>query len=73
MKDHTLLDELLELSISERILLAESLWESIVVHSEEVPITEEQKAELDRRLAGLEQGDIETESWEAVKRRLQNR
>ena len=73
MKEQQLLEEMLELSVSERILLAESLWESIVLHPDEVPITTVQKEELDRRLAEIERGEVETESWDTIKKRFENR
>ena len=73
MKEQELLEEMLELSISERILLAESLWDSIVLHPDEVPMTTAQKEELDRRLAEIQRGEVETESWDTVKKRFENR
>lgn len=73
MKNQDILDDLLELSVSERILLVESLWESIAIQPEDVPMTDAQREELDRRLAALERGELGTASWGDVKRRLQNR
>ncbi|MCC5664899.1 addiction module protein [Nostoc sp. CHAB 5784] len=39
-----------ELSVSERIQLAEDLWDSILTTPDKVPLNDEQKQELDRRL-----------------------
>ncbi len=39
-----------ELSILERIKLVEDIWDSIAADQASLPLTEEQKAELDRRL-----------------------
>lgn len=47
----TLLDEINQLAIAERIQLVEDLWDSVATRSSELPISETQKAELDRRLA----------------------
>lgn len=47
----TLLDEIKQLGISERIQLVEDLWDSVATRSSDFPITEAQKTELDRRLA----------------------
>jgi putative addiction module component (TIGR02574 family) len=44
------------LSVPERILLLEEIWDSISATSENVPLTEAQKVELDRRLAACEAG-----------------
>lgn len=61
------------LSLPERILLAERLWDSIAEDAEAekaLPLTEEQKRELDNRLAAEEAGKLETFSWEEVKQWL---
>ena len=42
--------KLLELSIDERIKLVEDLWDSIASEQEVLHLTDEQRAELDRRL-----------------------
>lgn len=47
---NTLLDEIKQLDISERLQLVEDLWDSVAVRASEFPISEAQKAELDRRL-----------------------
>lgn len=47
----TLLDDIKQLDIAERIQLVEDLWDSVATRSSDFPITEAQKAELDRRLA----------------------
>lgn len=47
----TLLDEIKQLDIAERIQLVEDLWDSVASRSSDFPITEAQKMELDRRLA----------------------
>jgi len=46
----TLLDEIKQLDIAERIQLAEDLWDSVATRSSDFPITEAQKMELDHRL-----------------------
>lgn len=62
-----------KLSIAERIQLAEDLWESIPEEGADVPLTEAQKAELDRRLDDLERNPDAGESWEVVRARLYER
>jgi len=42
--------KLQELPIDERIKLVEDLWDSIAADQKALPLTPEQKAELDRRL-----------------------
>ena len=62
-------EELLKLSIAERIQLVEDLWDSIAQTPQEIPVTDAQKAELDRRLARFAQ-DSTRRTWDEVKQRL---
>ena len=59
-----------ELSISERIILAEKLWDSITDEGASIELTKMQKLELDRRLqAFLDDQDVGS-SWGEVKERI---
>lgn len=58
-----------KLSVAERIQLAEELWDSIP-ESADIPLTDTQRAELDRRLEDLEQHPDAGEPWEVVRARL---
>ncbi len=52
MSSHPLLKvDISQLSVAERIQLAEDLWDSISEQAEDVTLSEVQKQELDRRLA----------------------
>ena len=65
MRSGTLV-EVLRLPLPERIELVQAVWDSVVAQAAEVPVTEEQQAELDRRLAALE-ADPEAETpWPEV-------
>jgi putative addiction module component (TIGR02574 family) len=43
--------KLSELTVAERIQLAEDLWDSVAADTGELPLTDAQKAELELRLA----------------------
>ncbi|MFC3152295.1 addiction module protein [Litoribrevibacter euphylliae] len=58
------------LTISERIILAEALWDSIANQESEVVLTEKQKLELDARLSNYEIDQDAGSSWAAVKERI---
>jgi putative addiction module component (TIGR02574 family) len=60
------------LTPAERILLAEDLWDSVAEH-DVPPLTAEQQAELERRLAIADRGDMPYSSWQDVKQRLTRR
>ena len=61
------------LSVAERIQLAEDLWDSVAADTGDLPLTEAQAAELDRRLADLERDPESGESWTAVRARIEQR
>lgn len=67
------LSEILQLSVAERIQLVEDIWDSIAVVPEDVPLTDEQKAELDRRLESYRANPDEGISWQDLKDKLRQR
>jgi len=50
----TLLKQAAKLPLSDRIKLVEDIWDSIADEPDPFPLTEEQKCELDKRLARME-------------------
>lgn len=66
-----LLNELLKLTPAERIALAEDLWDSVAANPQDLPpLTEEERAEIDRRLAEHERDPDSAVPWEEVRARL---
>ena len=65
--------DVMSLSVPERIQLVEDIWDSIAEVPETVPLTEEQKAELDRRLDAYHQNPDEGSPWGAVRERIRKR
>ena len=63
----TQLSDILQLSIAERIQLAEDIWDSVAASPESVLVTDEQRQELDRRLQAYAQNPGEGVSWEELK------
>ena len=61
------------LSVAERIQLAEDLWDSVAAETGELPLTEAQAAELDRRLADFERDPQAGASWQEVRARIEQR
>lgn len=59
-----------ELTASEKILLAEELWDSVAAKEQLIPITDEQKKELDLRLASYSTAPEAGDSWENVRDRI---
>ena len=61
-----------ELTPSEKILLAEELWDSVASDERLFPLTEDQKLELDARLASYLADPKTGDSWENVRNRISN-
>lgn len=54
MRGYIMNAKLLELPVEERIRIVEDLWDNIAADQKSLPLTAEQKAELDRRLDAYE-------------------
>ncbi len=65
--------DILNLSVPERILLVEDIWDSVAEVPDIVPLTEEQKKELDRRLDAYHTNPTEGSPWEVVRERIRGR
>lgn len=61
-----------QLSLAERVELAQQLWDSVHADACAAPFTPEQQAELDRRIEAIDSGEIICEPWETVHDRLRS-
>uniref|UniRef100_A0A831U3Y5 Addiction module protein n=1 Tax=Geobacter metallireducens TaxID=28232 RepID=A0A831U3Y5_GEOME len=66
-------ENILYLSISERIQLVEDIWGSIANMPESIQLSEEQKLELDRRLDDYHADPDKGSPWELVRGRIRSR
>jgi putative addiction module component (TIGR02574 family) len=64
--------KLYKLSTAEKMELADALWESVLDDQNNVEITEEQRQELDKRLAQYELDKENGDTWEIVRARVSN-
>jgi putative addiction module component (TIGR02574 family) len=62
-----------KLSVDERLALVEELWDSIAESSGELPLTEAQQTELDRRLAEHQANPDDVVPWEEVRASVEAR
>ena len=60
-------------SVNDRLKLVEDVWDSIVNDQEQLPLTDQHRTELDRRLETLEKYPDRVIPWEQVKRDLGKR
>ena len=65
--------DVLSLSVSERIQLVEDIWDTIAEVPEAIGLSDEQKAELDRRLDAYHQNPEEGSPWGMVRERIRSR
>lgn len=66
----TQISDILQMSVAERIQLAEDIWDSIAAFPEAISITDTQKQELDRRLQAYAQNPNEGISWDELKEKV---
>jgi putative addiction module component (TIGR02574 family) len=64
-------DEIARLSPPERLALIAQLWDSL--EDDQLPLTDAQRAELERRMASLDQDRNEGVTWAALKAELEQR
>ena len=62
--------ELKELPSSQKLLLVSELWDDLAAHPEQVPVTREQMAEIDRRMEAYRKDPTQVTTWEAIKARI---
>jgi putative addiction module component (TIGR02574 family) len=62
-----------QMSVAERIVIVEQIWDSIAEEQGEWPLTPAQEIELDRRLECYRQSPTTGSSWEDVKARIQTK
>jgi putative addiction module component (TIGR02574 family) len=62
--------QILELPVAERIRLVELIWDSIAALPEAVSISDELRADLDRRLAEFETDPEAGSPWEEVRKQI---
>jgi len=64
------LASILDLSIAERIQLAQDIWDSVAAESDQLPLSDADRQELDRRLAAYRADPTAGASWEVVRARI---
>ena len=64
------LDQLLEMPTAERVELAQAIWESVAQNPDNVPLTQAQLEELERRLEAFERNPNAGSTWEFLKSSL---
>ena len=70
MAEDLSLADVLKLSVDERIQLVGDIWDSIAAVPEAVPLSNAQRAELDRRLDAYHRDPTAGSPWDDVRQRV---
>lgn len=62
-----------QLNVDERLALVEEIWATICADPKEFPLTDEQRAELDRRVADDDAFPDDVVPWDEVKASVRSR
>ncbi len=56
-----------KLSVAERILLVEEIWDTIAAENEAFELSQSQREELDRRIESFKANPSQGRAWEEIK------
>lgn len=73
MSEESIRTEIAKLSYEEKLRLANDLWDEIERESESLPLTDAQREEVERRLREHEANPGQYQTWEEVRRELEDR
>ena len=62
--------DLRQLSPADKLSLVTELWDDLASQPDEIPVTSEQIAELDRRMAAYRKDPTQVTTWAAIKSRI---
>jgi putative addiction module component (TIGR02574 family) len=62
--------ELRRLSPLQKLALVAELWDDLAAHPEEVPVSLEQIAEIDRRMEAYRNDPTQVTTWDAIRARI---
>jgi len=65
--------DILDLSVSERIQLAQDIWDSVAQVPESLSLSDEEKTEIERRLEAYHRDPHTGSPWSVVRDRIRNR
>ena len=68
-----LIDEINNLELSEKLLLVEDILDSIAASNSELPMSEWQEKELDRRYQKYKEGKLDLHDWKMVHEELREK
>ncbi len=73
MRPEQIKNEIDGLELSEKLLLVEDIWDSIASSNAEIPLSEWQKQELDKRYHEYRNDKLNLNDWKSVHETLRNK
>jgi putative addiction module component (TIGR02574 family) len=73
MEPDKIATEISRLSLSQRLILAQDIWDSIALEGSKLPMPEWQKTELEKRYALYQHGKMELLDWREIHNELRER
>ncbi len=66
-------DEINRLTVTQKLILTQDIWDSIARESAQVPLPEWQKNELEKRYSQYQQGGMELHDWQETHNKLRTK
>ena len=73
MKANAIIKEIDKLSLSEKLILVEDIWDSIARNNAILPMPEWQKVELDKRYSDYKSAKLSLHDWESLHEELRKK
>jgi len=73
MRPNDIKQEIEKLSLAEKLLLIEDIWDSIALNNSELPMPEWQMKELNRRYKEYKEGSQNLHDWQSVHEDIKNK
>ena len=73
MRPDEIKNEIERMPLSQKLLLVEDIWDSIAADNSDIPISEWQVMELDKRYKNYSEEKLELHDWQTVHNELRNK
>ncbi len=73
MEPDKIASEIKKLSLPQKLILAQDIWDSIALERGKLPMPEWQKSELERRYSQYKQGNLALHDWREVHEELRKK
>jgi len=73
MEPDKIASEIKRLSLPQKLILAQDIWDSIALESGKLPMPEWQKSELEKRYCRYKQSKLELHDWREVHEELREK